>query len=95
MPKVTDVAEETAAPYVESAAFVAVTLQVHADVAFSDPLVIEQPDAVPFATEYVTAPSPAPPDVSRVNDDPKTPVVLETVSAGVCGGSATHCAYKI
>jgi hypothetical protein len=57
-------------------------LQVPADVALSDPLVIEQPDAVPFAAEYVTAPSPAPPVVVRESGVPNVPDVLVTVNVG-------------
>jgi hypothetical protein len=78
-----------------SAAFVAVTLHVPNDVELSEPLEIEQPVAVPFVAENVTAPSPVPPVVVSSNGVPKVPAVLETARAGICGVRAAHCAYNV
>jgi hypothetical protein len=74
--KSTAVAADDAAAYVESAALVAVTIQVPALVAFTEVPEITQPVAVPFVTAYVTAPVPEPPLVVKVNDVPKPAFVL-------------------
>ncbi len=66
---VTVVAAEMAGAYGVAAAFAAVTMQVPALVALSALPVIRHPVAVPFTTEYVTAPVPEPPLVARVRGE--------------------------
>ena len=57
-----------------SAAFVAVTVHVPAEVALSVNPLTEHP-AVPTVRVYVTAPPPEPPLVCRVIVEPNVPVV--------------------
>ena len=69
LPIVTVVWAEEMALKLESAALVAVTKQVLADVKLRVVPAIEQPVAVPPAfTTYVTAPVPEPPEEVRVTD---------------------------
>lgn len=89
LPRVTVVWEEEIAAYVESEALVAVTKHVPAEVDVNTPLLKAQPVVDdPFATEYVIAPVPEPPEVVRVNGVPKVPEVLVifNVFCGVSGG---------
>jgi hypothetical protein len=53
-----------------SSAIVAVTVQVPADVVVRTPPLSEQPEALPLATAYVTAPPVVPPEVVSVSGVP-------------------------
>ena len=76
----TVVTDDEAAEYLASAALVAVTKQVPAEVALNTAPLIEQPLAVPPVTEYLTTPVPDPPLVVRVRGAPTMPFVLVRVS---------------
>jgi hypothetical protein len=71
--KVTFVGAELAAKYVESAAFVAVTVHVPAAVASSLPYEIRQPAVPELLMTYVTSPVPEPPLVVRRRAAPTVP----------------------
>ena len=64
-----------------SAAFVAVTIHVPAEVNDNVEPATEHPVAVPLDAIYETAPVPDPPEVVRGTDVGYVPVVLVTVSA--------------
>jgi hypothetical protein len=61
-----------------------VTIHVPAVEADSEPVVIEQPVAVPFETVYDTAPPPVPPETVRLRGVPTVPEVEVRVRAA-CG----------
>jgi len=70
-----------------SAALVAVTEQVPADVTLSEEPETAQPVAVPSTTANDTAPVPEPPLVISVSAVPKVPLVDVTVSAAWIAGA--------
>ena len=56
---------------------VAVTVHAPGDVAFSTPLVMLHPAVPVVVTENEYAPVPEPPDATRVNPVPNTPLVVD------------------